>query len=241
MQGSTPVYKRILLKLSGEALLGTSSFGVDPSVLNAISQSISEIVSLDVEIAVVIGGGNFFRGEELARTGFDRVTCDQMGMLATVMNGLVLRDTFTHKNIPAHVMSSIAIQGIVETYDRARAKAYLKDKHVVIFVAGLGCPMFSTDSAASLRGIEIGADVILKATNVDGVYSADPKKDANAQQFEHLTFKEAITKQLRIMDTSAMCLCQDKDVPIRVFNMNTPGLLKQIVLGSNQGTLISNK
>jgi uridylate kinase len=241
MQGSKPAYKRVLLKLSGEALLGDLSFGVDPKILNSISQDIIECTSLDVEIAIVIGGGNFFRGEVLAKTGFDRVTCDQMGMLATVMNGLVLRDTFTNKGIPANVMSSIAIQGVVETYDRARAKAYLQDKHVVLFVAGIGCPMFSTDSAASLRGIEVGAEVILKATKVDGVYSTDPKRDVNAKQFHKLTFKEAIKRRLRIMDTSAMCICQENNMPIRVFNMNEPGILKKIILGSTQGTLINNE
>ena len=172
---SKVAFKRVLLKLSGEALLGKDGFGIDPATLQEICKNVRSITNLGVEVAAVIGGGNLFRGEALAATGFDRITCDQVGMLATVMNGLVLRDSFINSGMPANLMSSIAMQGVVETYNRAQAVDYLCNKHVVLFTAGLGCPLFSTDSAASLRGIEVGADIILKATKVDGVYSADPK------------------------------------------------------------------
>ncbi len=234
-----PVYRRVLLKLSGEALLGNEPFGIDSKTLSHINQNIHEIVKMGAEIAIVIGGGNFFRGELLSKNGFDRVTCDQMGMLATVMNGLVLRDSFLKNGLPCHIMSSISIEGFTERYNRSLAVSYLENKAVVIFVAGTGNPLFSTDSAASLRGIEIGADVILKATKVDGVYSKDPKLHADAERFDHLTYQEVIERHLAVMDMAAISLCQDHAMPLRVFDMNSKGILKRIITGSNEGTLIS--
>jgi len=240
MKQQKPIYSRILLKLSGEALLGGQAFGVDPQSFTRISQDIEEIVELGVEVGIVIGGGNLFRGEKLAQAGFDRITCDQMGMLATVMNGLILCDSFLKDEIPARVMSSIAIPGIAEGYDRKEAIAHLKDGQVVIFAGGTGNPLFSTDSAASLRGIEIGADIILKATKVDGVYSEDPEQVPNAQRFDRLSYQEVLERQLRVMDAAAICLCRDYNMPLRVFDMNKPGILKSIIMGENEGALISD-
>ena len=238
MKNTQPVYNRILLKLSGEALSGEGGFGVGAESLDRIASSIRDLHQLNIEIGMVIGGGNLFRGEALAQHGFDRITSDQIGMMATIMNGLALRDRFLRIGLPTHVMSSIAVQGIVETYDRSLAMSYLKAKHIVIFVGGTGCPLFSTDSAASLRGIEMGADVILKATKVDGVYSEDPKSNPDAQRFDRLTYQDVLEKQLKVMDATAICLTRDYHMPLRIFNMNTPGILKKIVLGSNDGTRI---
>lgn len=233
-----PVYHRILLKLSGESLAGDKGFGVDPVALDSIASAIRELCQLDIEIAIVIGGGNLFRGEALAKQGLDRITSDQIGMMATIMNGLVLRDRFLREGIKTHVMSAIAVRGISETYDRALAISYLKAHEVVIFVGGTGSPLFSTDSAASLRAIEIGADVVLKATKVDGVYSDDPHVNKNAKRFDRLTYQEVVERQLRVMDAAAICLCRDHNMPLRVFNMNQPGILKDIIYGSNDGTRI---
>ncbi len=236
-----PVYKRVLLKLSGEYLSGDHSFGFDAKALRKIVNEVSELIHLGIETAIVIGGGNLLRGAELAREGYDRVTSDQMGMLATVMNGLILRDSFIQANLPVAIMSSVAVQGVVDAFDCCKAKLALAEKKVVIFVAGTGNPLFSTDSAASLRGMEIKADVILKATKVDGIYSADPKKVADAKFFPHLNYAEIIENQLAVMDTAAIVLCQEHAMPIRVFNMNKPDILKKIVTGSYEGTLVNGE
>jgi len=231
-------YHRILLKLSGEALLGKEQFGVDINAVKTVCQSLKELLDLGVEVALVIGGGNLLRGAALSKTGLNRITCDQMGMLATVMNGLVLRECFMELDIPVKLVSSIAIDGVVDIYDRYEAMTALRQEKVVIFSGGTGCPLFSTDSAASLRAIEISADVILKATKVDGVYSADPHKDKNAKRFTQLSYQEVLDQQLGVMDLTAICLCQDHNMPVRVFNMNEPGILKRIVQGSDEGTLV---
>lgn len=232
------VYKRVLLKLSGEALIGQQNFGIDPAALKLICNNVKSMTDFGVEVAIVIGGGNLFRGEALAATGFDRVTCDQVGMLATVMNGLILRDSFLNAGITANLMSSIAMQGVVETYNRAQAIDYLIHKNVVIFVAGTGCPLFSTDSAASLRGIEVNADILLKATKVDGVYSSDPKIDKNASFYKTLTYQQVLEKQLRVMDAAAVVLCRDYKLPVRVFNMNKINILQDLIFGAEHGTFI---
>lgn len=239
MQQSQPAYHRILLKLSGESLLGNLQFGVDPSTLHHITQSIGELVQLGIEVGLVIGGGNMIRGETLAKTGLDRVTCDQMGMLGTVMNGIVLRDGFISAGFTASVMSPVSIQGIVETYDRMKAMQYLAEKRVVIFVAGTGSPLFSTDTAVSLRAIETKADIVLKATKVDGIYSSDPKTNKTAKRFEKISYQDVIEKQLKVMDVASICLCRDNKMPVRVFNMDSPGILRRIVLGTSEGTLVS--
>ncbi|MBU0455983.1 MAG: UMP kinase [Pseudomonadota bacterium] len=240
MNQAKPAYLRVLLKLSGEALLGGREFGIDPHSLSRIGEEIKELVDMGVEIGIVIGGGNFFRGKEIAKTGLDRVTSDQMGMLATIMNGLLLRDSLASINVNAQIMSSIEISGVVEIFNRNHALDYLNEGKVVIFVGGTGHPFFSTDSAASLRGIEINADIILKATKVDGVYSADPNKDPQAKKYERLSYHEFLMKHLDVMDLSAICLCQDNDMPLCVFNMYEPGILKKIILGETEGTIISN-
>ena len=201
---SHPVYRRILLKLSGEASLGKQSSGVDGPAIHHIVDSVKTLVDIGVEVAIVIGGGNFLRGAALTQYGFNRVTCDHMGMLATVMNGLVLRDGFREASLPVNVVSSLGIPGIVDVYQVTQVQEALKRKEIIIFVGGTGCPLFSTDSAASLRAIEIQADIILKATKVDGVYSADPKKDQGAQLFQKLTFQEVIDRKLQVMDLTAM-------------------------------------
>jgi uridylate kinase len=233
-------YKRILLKLSGEALMGAESFGIDPRVLDRMALEIGQLVGIGVQVGMVIGGGNLFRGETLSRAGMDRVTGDHMGMLATVMNALAMRDALERNNITTRVMSAISMVGVVDDYDRRKAMRYLNRGDVVIFAAGTGNPFFTTDSAACLRGIEAECDVVLKATKVDGVYSADPVKDPAATLYSHLTFDEALEKQLGVMDLTAMCLTRDHDMPIRVFNMNKPGALISVVRGGDEGTLINN-
>jgi uridylate kinase len=235
----SPIYQRVLLKLSGESLLGNHSSGIDPAVLGRISENIAELIGLGISVGIVIGGGNFLRGALMAKVGFDRITCDQMGMLATVMNGLVLRDSFIQAGMRTNVMSPVAVQGVVETYDRSRALGYLKNGHVVIFVGGTGSPLFSTDSAASLRSIEMQADVILKATKVDGIYSDDPIKNPKAKHLDFLTYQEVIEQQLGVMDLAAICLCRDHHMPIRIFNMHEPHILKRVALGEKIGSLIS--
>ncbi|TPE52829.1 UMP kinase [Maribrevibacterium harenarium] len=231
-------YKRILLKLSGEALQGDETFGIDPKVLNRMALEIGQLRGIGVEVGIVIGGGNLFRGQALSQAGMDRVTGDHMGMLATVMNALAMRDALERANISTRVMSAINMTGIVEPYDRRRAMRHLKDGDVVIFSAGTGNPFFTTDSAACLRGIEIDADVVLKATKVDGVYSADPMKDPAAVKYDTLSYNEVLEKQLGVMDLTAICLTRDHHMPVRVFNMNKPGALINIMVGENEGTLI---
>lgn len=231
--------KRILLKLSGEALMGAESFGIDPSVLDRIAAEIQQLVERDIQVGVVIGGGNLFRGEKLASAGMNRVAGDHMGMLATVMNSLAMQDALERLRVGTRVMSAVSLTGVCEDYDRRFALRFMKKGQVVIFTAGTGNPFFTTDTAACLRGIEIDADVILKATKVDGVYSADPNKDPEAVRYERLTYNEALEKQLGIMDLTAFCLARDHNKEIRVFNMNKPGALFNAVVEGSEGTLIS--
>jgi|TARA_B100000767_G_scaffold109119_1_gene104559 uridylate kinase len=234
-------YKRILLKLSGEELMGNEGFGIDPKVLDRMALEIGQLVGIGVQVGLVIGGGNLFRGAALSAAGMERVTGDHMGMLATVMNALAMRDALERTNISSHVMSSIPMSGVVEHYDRRRAMRYIKEGDVVIFAAGTGNPFFTTDSAACLRGIEIDADVVLKATKVDGVYSADPMLDPTATLYSHLTYDEMLDKKLAVMDLTAICLCREHGMPLRVFRMSKPGALLNLVMGSDEGTLIEER
>ncbi|MDA9918753.1 UMP kinase [Porticoccaceae bacterium] len=236
--GREKKYKRILLKLSGEELMGEEGFGIDPSVLDRMALEIGQLVGIGVQVGLVIGGGNLFRGAALNAAGMDRVTGDHMGMLATVMNALAMRDALERTNISSHVMSAIPMSGVVEHYDRRRAIRYIKDGDVVIFSAGTGNPFFTTDSAACLRGIEIDADVVLKATKVDGVYSADPMLDSNAELYDHLTYDQVLDKKLGVMDLTAICLCREHNMPLRVFRMAKPGALLNLIVGGAEGTLI---
>lgn len=233
-------YKRILLKLSGEALMGDADFGIDPKVLDRMAVEIGQLVGLGIQIGMVIGGGNLFRGAALNAAGMERVTGDHMGMLATVMNSLAMRDALERANIATRVMSAIPMSGVVEHYDRRTAIRHLKSGDVVIFAAGTGNPFFTTDSAACLRGIEIDAELILKATKVDGVYSADPNLVPDAHKYDHLTFDEVLDKKLGVMDLTAICLVRDHDIPVRVFNMNKPGALLNNVMGVPDGTILEN-
>jgi uridylate kinase len=232
-------YNRILLKLSGEALTGDADFGIDPKILDRIAVEVGQLVGLGVQIGMVIGGGNLFRGAALSAAGMERVTGDHMGMLATVMNALAMRDALERASIPTRVMSSIPMSGVVEHYDRRTAIRHLNASDVVIFSAGTGNPFFTTDTAACLRGIEIDADLILKATKVDGVYSSDPEKNKDAKKFDRLTYDDVIEKKLAVMDLTAICLSRDHGVPIKVFNMKRSGALLDNVLGLAEGTLIS--
>lgn len=233
-----PKYKRILLKLSGEALMGTEGFGIDPKVLDRMSLEIGQLIGIGVQVGLVIGGGNLFRGAALHAAGMDRVTGDHMGMLATVMNALAMRDSLERSNIQTRVMSAITMEGVTEHYDRRKAMRYLAGGDVVIFSAGTGNPFFTTDTAACLRGIEVDADLVLKATKVDGVYNADPMKDPNAERFDSLTYDQVLDLKLGVMDLTAICLIRDHKMPLRVFNMNKPGALLNAVVGSAEGTLI---
>ena len=231
-------YNRILLKLSGEALTGEAGYGIDPKVLERMAIEVGQLVGQGVQVGLVIGGGNLFRGALLHAAGMERVTGDHMGMLATVMNALAMRDALERANIPTRVMSAIQMSGVVEHYDRRAAIRHLKAGDVVIFSAGTGNPFFTTDSAACLRGIEIDANLILKATKVDGVYSADPETDADAEKFDKLTYDEVLDKKLEVMDLTAICLSRDHQIPIKVFNMTRPGALLSNVMGELDGTLI---
>ena len=234
----TPVYKRALLKLSGEALMGDQQFGVDPAVTTRIALDIGEIQGLGVETAIVIGGGNIFRGIAASARGMDRATADYMGMLATIMNALALADVMRQKGLNARVQSAINIEQIVEPYIRPKAIRYLEEGKIVVFAAGTGNPFFTTDTAAALRGSEIGAEVVLKATKVDGVYTADPKVDPEAKRYQRISFDEAIAQHLRVMDTTALALCRDQKLPIIVFSLYKRGALKRVVLGEDEGTLV---
>lgn len=231
-------YKRILLKLSGEALTGKESFGIDPKILDRMALEIGQLIGIGVQVGLVVGGGNLFRGAALQQAGLDRVTGDHMGMLATVMNALALRDALERSNIATQVMSSIPMSGVVDHYDRRKAVRALVNGDVVIFSAGTGNPLFTTDSSACLRGIEVGAELVLKATKVDGVYSADPMKVADAVKYDRLTYDEVLDKKLEVMDLTAICLCRDHDMPVRVFEMEKQGALLNIVRGGDDGTLI---
>lgn len=233
--------KRILLKLSGEALMGAESFGIDPSMLDRIASEIKVIVGKGIEVGLVIGGGNLFRGEKLANAGMNRVAGDHMGMLATVMNSLAMQDALERVKVGTRVMSAISLTGVCEDYDRRFAIRFMQDAQVVIFTAGTGNPFFTTDTAACLRGIEIDADVILKATKVDGVFSADPNKYPDAVKYDSLTYDEALSKELGIMDLTAFCLARDHNKSIRVFNLNKPGALIDAVVNESEGTLIHCK
>lgn len=240
MTKQTPHYKRILLKLSGEALQGDEGFGIDASVLDRMALEIKELVEMGVEVAVVIGGGNLFRGAGLAKAGMNRVVGDHMGMLATVMNGLAMRDALHRIEINARLMSAIPLNGVCDDYRWTEAISLLKHGKVVILSAGTGNPFFTTDSAACLRGIEIEADVVLKATKVDGVYSADPVKDPSATLFKTLSYKKVLDDELKVMDLAAFTLARDHNLPICVFNMNKPGALRRVIQGEPEGTLINN-
>lgn len=232
------VYRRILLKLSGEALMGQETLGIDPQVLDRIAFDIKEIVSFGVQVGLVIGGGNLFRGAPLARSGVGRVSADHMGMLATVMNAIAVRDALERVGQDARILSAIPMTGLVEPIDRRHAIRQLEANTVVIFAAGTGNPFVTTDSAASLRAIEIDADILLKATNVDGIYHEDPQKNPNAERYTEVSFDEALHRELGVMDLSAFCQCRDHNMPIRVFNLNKPGALRNAVLGEPEGTLV---
>ncbi|MDR2878163.1 MAG: UMP kinase [Chromatiales bacterium] len=235
---SGPPYRRILLKLSGEALMGSDAYGINPGVVQRVAMEIKSLVDDGIQVAMVIGGGNIFRGIQLAKGGVDRVTGDHMGMLATVINALAIQDGLEHYGMRVRVMSAIQIHEICEDYIRRRAVRHLEKGRVVVFAAGTGNPFFSTDSAASLRGIEIGADVVLKATKVDGVYSADPKKDPSAVFYDRLTYDEVLKRRLDVMDATAIVLCRDNRMPLRVFNINKPGALRRVVMEGNEGTIV---
>ncbi len=233
-----PAYKRILLKLSGEALMGDDAFGINRATIVRMVEEIAEVSRLGVEMAIVIGGGNIFRGVAGGSVGMDRATADYMGMLATVMNALALGDTMDKAGLTPRVMSAIAIERVVEPYVRPKALQYLEEGKVVIFAAGTGNPFFTTDTAAALRGAEIGAEIVLKATKVDGVYSADPRKDPNATRYDTITFDEAMGQNLEVMDATAFALCRDQKLPVKVFSIFKPGALKRVVMGENEGTLV---
>lgn len=233
-----PLYKRILLKLSGEALQGESSFGIDPKMVTYLIEEIASVASLGVQIGIVIGAGNLFRGKKLASVGIDRITGDHMGMLATVMNALAMRDALEKFNLPARIMSAIPMSGLVDHYDRRKAIHHLEQKRIVVFAGGTGNPLVTTDSAASLRGIEVRADILLKATNVDGIYTEDPAINPRAKRYKHLKFQEALDKELGVMDLTAFCQCRDHHLPIRVFNIHQPGALLRAVSSEEEGTLV---
>ena len=238
MTKTAPVHKRILLKLSGEALMGEDAFGINRSTIVRMVEEVVEVTQLGVQVAVVIGGGNIFRGVAGGSVGMDRATADYMGMLATVMNALALADAMDKQGITARVMSAIAIDQVVEPYVRPKALQYLEEGKVVIFAGGTGNPFFTTDTAAALRGAEIGAEVVLKATKVDGVYTADPHKDPLATRYAQLSFDEAMSKNLGIMDATAFALCRDQKLPVRVFSIVKHGALKRVILGEDEGTLV---
>jgi uridylate kinase len=235
---TAPRYKRILLKLSGEALMGDDPFGINRDIIETIVDEIAKVHALGVEIGVVIGGGNIFRGVALGAAGMDRATADYMGMLATVMNALALADVMRLKGLEARVQSAINIEQVVEPYIRPKAMRYLEEGKIVVFAAGTGNPFFTTDTAAALRGSEVGAQIVLKATKVDGVYTADPMKDPNARRYEKVSFDEAISRDLKVMDATALALCRDQKLPITVFSLYKPGALMRVVMGENEGTLV---
>jgi len=234
-----PTYRRILLKLSGEALLGDEDYGIDPAIIGRIANEVLEVINTGAQLAIVIGGGNIFRGAGLAESGIDRVTGDHMGMLATLMNSLALQDAMEKVGVDARVMSAVSANAVCEDYIRRRATRHLEKGRVVIIAGGTGNPFFTTDTAAALRAIEVGADIVLKATKVDGVFSSDPVVDKDARMYESLSYDEVIERKLRVMDTNAIVLCRDQGMPIRVFNVFGSGNLMQIVKGKKVGTLIS--
>jgi len=233
-----PGYKRVLLKLSGEALMGEDAYGINPKTIDSMVTEIAQVLSLGVEIAIVIGGGNIFRGVAGGAAGMDRATADYMGMMATVMNALALQDALKHRGVDARVQSALNIEQVVEPYIRPKALRYLEEGKVVVFAAGTGNPFFTTDTAAALRGAEIGAELVLKATKVDGVYSADPKKDPNATRYSKISFDQAISENLGIMDATAFALCRDQKLPVKVFSIFKHGAFKRVVMGEDEGTLV---
>jgi len=233
-------YRRVLLKLSGEALMGDEAYGIDPNVIDRLASEIAELCKQGTEIAIVIGGGNIFRGTGLAAAGIDRVTADHMGMLATIMNSLAMQDALERVNLHARVMSALKINEVCENYIRRRAVRHLEKGRVVILAAGTGNPFFTTDSAASLRAIELGAELLIKATKVDGVYSSDPVKNEDAVRYDSLSYDKVIEGKLGVMDTTAVVLCRDNNMPLRVLNMTKPGSLLNAAQGEDEGTLVSN-
>ena len=233
-----PAYKRILLKLSGEALMGEDSFGINRTVLARMVEEVKSVVELGVQVGIVVGGGNIFRGVALGATGMDRATGDYMGMLATVMNAMALQDACRNSGVEARVQSALNIEQVAEPYIRGKALRHLRFGRGVIFAAGTGIPFMTTDTTAALRGAEIGAEIVIKATKVDGIYTADPKKDPTATMFEEITFDEALKSDLKVMDATAFALCREQGLPIKVFNINKKGALRRVVLGEQEGTLV---
>lgn len=228
---SKPAYKRILLKLSGEALMGRANFGIAPDVMEFLAAEIKAVCTIKTQVALVVGGGNIFRGEGLAKAGMDRVTGDHMGMLATVINALAIQDTLERHDLEVRVQSAIRINEVCEDFIRRKAVRHLQKGRVVVFAAGTGNPFFTTDSAAALRAVEINADLLLKATKVDGIYTADPKKDKSATKYDEISYDEALSKKLGVMDQTALVLCRDHQMKLRVYDMTQPGALKKIVMG----------
>jgi uridylate kinase len=235
---SAPAYKRILLKLSGEALMGEDAYGINRTTIDRIVAEIAVVAAMGLEIAVVIGGGNIFRGVAPAAAGMDRATADYMGMLATVMNALALQDAMRRGGLNGRVQSALNIEQVVEPYIRGKAMRYLEEGKIVIFAAGTGNPFFTTDTAAALRGTEMGCDIVLKATKVDGVYDADPKTNPQARRYARLSFDDAINQNLKVMDATALTLCRDQKLPINVFSIFKAGALKRVVMGEDEGTLV---
>ena len=235
----SPGIKRILLKLSGEALLGDFDYGIDPKLSSRIASEVARVIEAGIEIGIVIGGGNIFRGAGLAASGIDRVTGDHMGMLATVMNALALQDSLERAGVTTRVMSAVSVREVCEDYIRRRAIRHLEKGRAVIFAAGTGNPFFTTDTAASLRAIEIGADLMIKATKVDGIYSADPVSDPTAERYDQIAYDEVIERKLKVMDTNAIVLCRDQSMPIRIINLTRPGELQRLIDGEAVGTLVS--
>jgi uridylate kinase len=236
---SAPAYRRVLLKLSGEALMGAQPFGIDPAVAADIARDIAEVRALGVELAIVIGGGNIFRGVAASARGMDRATADYMGMLATCINALALQDALEHEGVVTRTMTAIEMRAIAEPFIRRRAMRHLEKGRVVIFAAGTGNPYFTTDTAAALRSMEIKADVLMKATKVDGIYTADPVKVPDAKRFDTISYLDVVVRGLQVMDTTAISLCKDNRMPIIVFNLRTPGHLRRAVLGERVGTLVT--
>ncbi len=235
-----PIYRRIVLKLSGEALAGTQGYGIDPPVLDRVGAEVRDVTELGVQVAIVIGGGNIFRGIAASAGGMDRATADYMGMLATIINALALQDSLEKAGLQTRVLSAIEMRAVAEPYIRRRAIRHLEKGRVVIFAAGTGNPFFTTDTAGALRAVEIGADVIVKATKVDGIYSADPKKDPMARRIEKVTYIEVLNQGLGVMDTTAISLCMDNKLPIVVFDLTRPGNIKRLVLGEPVGSIVSS-
>jgi uridylate kinase len=234
----TPKFKRILLKLSGEALMGDDTFGINRQTIESITAEIAQVSRMGVEVAVVIGGGNIFRGVAPGAAGMDRATADYMGMLATVMNALALQDAMRHAGLASRALSALNIEQVIEPYIRGKAIRYLEEGKIVIFAAGTGNPFFTTDTAAALRGSEMAAEIVLKATKVDGVYTADPKRDPSASRYARISFDEAIARNLKVMDATALTLCRDQKLPINVFSIFKKGALQRVVIGEDEGTLV---